>query len=114
MAEPNPLPWPSLNTAIAAVFGYPVKLHDNFSKTDDPSERIIIQRKLLVALHELRLSLFELPAEVSVKLDGTNVARDSRGTIYGRRQGIEETAVNYCGAPLEAVRAVDVSKVFTT
>ena len=47
------------------------------------------------------------------KLDGTNVAKDESGQIYGRRIPISKDTKVYQKTSLEAVRSVDIEKVKT-
>ena len=48
------------------------------------------------------------------KLDGTNVAKDESGQIYGRRMPISKDTKVYQKTSLEAVRSADIEKVKTT
>ena len=79
---------------------------------------IYMFHKILEKNIDNRSNLEELFFKTTVcateKLDGTNVAKDESGQIYGRRIPISEDTKVYQKTSLEAVRSADIEKVKTT
>ena len=79
---------------------------------------IYMFHKILEKNIDNRSNLEELFFKTAVcateKLDGTNVAKDESGQIYGRRMPISKDTKVYQKTSLEAVRSADIEKVKTT
>ena len=79
---------------------------------------IYMFHKILEKNIDNRSNLEELFFKTTVcateKLDGTNVAKDESGQIYGRRMPISKDTKLYQKTSLEAVRSADIEKVKTT
>ena len=79
---------------------------------------IYMFHKILEKNIDNRSNLQELFFKTAVcateKLDGTNVAKDESGQIYGRRMPISKDTKVYQKTSLEAVRSADIEKVKTT
>ena len=79
---------------------------------------IYMFHKILEKNIDNRSNLEELFFKTAVcateKLDGTNVAKDESGQIYGRRMPISKDTKLYQKTSLEAVRSADIEKVKTT
>ena len=78
---------------------------------------IYMFHKILEKNIDNRSNLEELFFKTAVcateKLDGTNVAKDESGQIYGRRMPISKDTKVYQKTSLEAVRSADIEKVKT-